>query len=391
MRDSLALYGGEKTAHEPFPAWPQFAERSFSDILEPLKSGRVASWSGTRCAEFEERWASWAGARHAVACSSGTAALHMALAALGIGPGHEVLVPARTFASTALAVLNAGARPAFCDVDDDQCLDARAADALVGPRTRAVIPVHLLGAVCAMDRVQEMAQRHSLAVIEDCAQCVGGEFHGRTAGTLGHAGCFSFSQGKHLSTGGEGGMVVTDDPGVAAACRSLRDYGRDPEVSEAAAHVRAGYNFRLTEIQAIIGVNELDRLASWNLARRAGFARLYDHAFSHLAGIRCLPLNTHERRNAWLKYPLQLDLEKLTCDVEEFTRALQAEGIPDGGAHWPEVPDEPVFAGCRRGPCPRSAALRKRTVALPLPPTWEKQHAEVCASAVRKLLHAYRR
>jgi dTDP-4-amino-4,6-dideoxygalactose transaminase len=399
VRDTLALYGGEKTTHQQFPAWPQFAERTFTDILEPLRSGRVASWSGQKVAELESHWAAWAGVRHAVACSSGTAALHMSLRALGIGPGDEVIVPARTFASTALAVVHAGARPVFCDVGDDQVIDPRSAEERVTGRTRALLIVHLFGIVCPMDRITDLARRHSLFIIEDCAQCTGGEFSGRMAGSLGNAGCFSFSQGKHICAGGEGGMVTTDDPGVAAACRALRDYGRDPEAAESAgdgrvegrAHVQAGFNYRMTEMQAIVALNELDRLELWNLARRAGFAKVYDHALSHVPGVRALPLNTEERRNAWWKYPLQLNLADLTCDCAEFSRALVAEGVPDGGAHWPEAYTEPVFAAEQHPACPNARAVRERTVALLLPPTWEKQHVETCASAVRKLLHAYKR
>jgi dTDP-4-amino-4,6-dideoxygalactose transaminase len=390
-RDTLALYGGETITNAPFPPWPQFAERTFSDILEPLRTGRVASWSGTRVAAFESRWAAWCGAAHAVACSSGTAALHLALRASHVGPGDEVIVPARTFASTALSVLNAGAAPVFCDVGEDQVLDPRAVESAVSVKTRAIIAVHLLGIVCDMDALIDVARRHSLVVIEDCAQCVGGEFRGRMAGTLGNAGCYSFSQGKHVCSGGEGGMVVTDDPGAAAASRSLLDYGRDQEAAGDRTHVLAGFNYRLTEMQAIVGMNELERLSTWNLARRCGFAKVYDHALSHLAGLRALPFNSPDRRNAYWKYPVQLDLDKLTCDVGEFQRALCAEGIPDGGSHWPAVYDEPVFASCRRTACPAAEALRQRTVTLLLPPTWEKHHVETCASAVRKVLRAFRR
>jgi dTDP-4-amino-4,6-dideoxygalactose transaminase len=398
VRDTLALYGGEKTTHQQFPAWPQFAERTFTDILEPLRSGRVASWSGRKVAELESRWAAWVGVKHAVACSSGTAALHMALRALGIGGGDDVIVPARTFASTALAVLHAGARPVFCDAGDDQVVDPRSVEERLTGRTRAILVVHLFGVVCAMDRIADLARRHSLFIIEDCAQCAGGEFDGRLTGSLGNAGCFSFSQGKHVCAGGEGGMVTTDDPGVASACRALRDYGRETEAGEepgapegGRAHVQAGFNYRLTEMQAVVALNELDRLVPWNLARRAGFARVYDHAFTHVPGVRALPLNTEVRRNAWWKYPLQLNLADLTCDGMEFRRALVAEGIPDGGAHWPEAYTEPVFAGEPHPACPNAQAVRERTVALLLPPTWEKQHIETCGSAVRKLLHAYRR
>jgi dTDP-4-amino-4,6-dideoxygalactose transaminase len=404
VRGELALYGGEKTAHEPFPPWPQFAERTLTSVLEPLRSGRVSYLSGARGKEFEARWASWIGAAHAVSCSSGTAALHTALLALGIQPGDEVIVPSHTFLSTSLAVLHAGAAPVFCDVAGDHTMDPHALEALVTDRTRAVIVVHLYGIVCAMDRILEVAKRRGLAVVEDCAQSVGGEFHGRKAGTLGDAGCFSFSEGKHVSTGGEGGMVVTDDEKLAEACRSLRDYGREQanateyrgeenatEYRGGAAHVRVGFNYRLTEIQSIIGLGELDRLDTWNLPRRAGFAKTYDHAFSQLYGVRALPLNTPERRNAYWKYPLQLDLERLTCGVEEFRRALVAEGLPDCGGRWPESYQEPVFAGREQVRCAGAEALQGMTVVLGLPPSWERAHVELCISAVRKVLRAYRR
>jgi dTDP-4-amino-4,6-dideoxygalactose transaminase len=388
MREELALHGGEKTAREPFPPWPLFAERTLSDVLEPLRTGKVASWSGTKCAELEERWAAWAGAPYAVACSSGTAALHMALIALGVRPGDEVLVPSHTFISTSLAVLHSGAVPVFCDVTDDQTLDARCIETRTTGRTRAVIAVHLYGIVCDMDRILHAARRHGLSVVEDCAQCAGGEYHGRKAGAIGDAGCFSFSQGKHVSAGGEGGMVVSALPEAASACRSLRDYGRE---NEGTSHVRAGFNYRLTELQSIIAANELARLDSWNLSRRRGFAKIYDHAISQLYGVRCIPLNTPDRRNAYWKYPLQLDPEKLAGDPQEIREALAAEGIPDAGSCWPETYDEPLFAGRETARCPTAEAVRARTLVLALPPTWEKSHVETCVAAVRKVLHAYRR
>jgi dTDP-4-amino-4,6-dideoxygalactose transaminase len=391
VRSELALHGGEKTAREPFPPWPLFSERTLTDILEPLKTGRVASWSGPRCAEFEARWASWAGAPYAVSCSSCTAALHMALLALGVEPGDEVIVPSHTFASTSLAVVHAGAVPVFCDVSSDQTMAPRAMETLVTPRTRALIAVHLYGIVCDMERITQAARRFRIAVIEDCAQCAGGEFAGKKAGALADAGCFSFSQGKHVSSGGEGGMVVTSDEQVARACRSLRDYGREQEGQARAAHVRVGFNYRLTEMQAKVGLNELSRLDTWNLQMRRGFAKIYDHAFSQLYGVLALPLNTPERRNAYWKYPLQLDLQKFAVGIEEILSALGAEGVPDAGSPWPQSYDEPVFAEYSARRCPNAEAIRERTVVMPLPPTWEKSHVETCAAAVKKVLRVYRR
>lgn len=392
MREELALFGGPKTASEPFPQWPQFAERSLTDVAEPLRTGRVGYWTGTKGREFETQWAAWAGAAHAVSCSSGTAALHLALVGLGIGQGDEVIVPSHTFISTSLAVMQAGATPVFCDVCEDQTLDARGIDALIGARTKAVIVVHLFGIVASMGRILDAARGRGLAVIEDCAQCIGGEFKSRRAGTLGNAGCFSFSQTKHLSTAGEGGMVVTDDEKLAQACRSLRDYGREAgEDDRAEGHARAGFNYRLTEIQSIVGLNELTRLDTWNLPRRRGFARIYDHAFGQLYGVKALPLTTTDRSNAYWKYPLQLDHQKLACSCEELRAALAAEGIPECGGRWRQSYEEPVFVGRPAARCLTAEALRDRTVVLGLPPTWERSHVELCISAVRKVLRVFKR
>jgi dTDP-4-amino-4,6-dideoxygalactose transaminase len=391
MRDALALHGGEKSAKVPFPPWPQFCDRTLVDVLEPLRDGRVASWAGHRGADLERHWAAWLDVPHAVSCSSGTAALHMALLSLGIGPGDEVIVPSHTFISTSLAVLQAGAVPLFCDICDDQTLDPRGIAPLVTPRTRAIIAVHLFGIVCDMDRILQVSREHSLSVVEDCAQCIGGEHRGRKAGSLGDAGCFSFSQSKHLSTGGEGGMVVTRDPVVARTCVSLRDYGREEDSASCTAHVRLGYNYRLTELQSAIGLSEMTRLDSWNLPRRRGYARIYDHAFSQLYGVRSLPLNKPERMNAYWKYPLQLDLDKLSCGIEELREAVVAEGIPDAGSLWPETYDEPLFKDRPPTRCANAEAVRGRSVVLGLPPSWEKSHIETCAAAVRKVLHAYKR
>ncbi len=395
MREELALFGGEKTAHEPFPPWPQFAEKTFTEILEPLRSGRVGYWSGEHGRRFEGRWAAWTGAPHAVCCASGTAALHVSLLALGITSGDEVIVPSLTFASTALAVVHAGGIPVFCDACGDGTIDPRGIEAAITDRTRAVLAVHLYGVVCAMDRIMDIARSRGLRVVEDCAQCVGGELAAKKTGTFGDAGCFSFSQTKHLCTGGEGGMIVCHDPEVARACRSLCDYGRELEGGQAAEsgapHLRLGFNYRMTELQAVIGLAELERLDTWNLPRRRGYAKIYDHAFSQLYGVKAVPFNSAQRQNAYWKYPLQLDLSKLACNAEEFRRALAAEGIPDFGSPAPPVYEEPALSRWARGRSETAESLRQRTVLLGLPPSWEKSHVEVCAAAVRKVLRAFRR
>jgi dTDP-4-amino-4,6-dideoxygalactose transaminase len=311
----------------------------------------------------------------------------VSLLALGVA-GGEVIVPSHTFASTALAVVHAGATPVFGDVGEDGTLNPRGIEPLITSRTRAVVIVHLYGTVCAVDRIGEIARRSGLCVVEDCAQCVGGELKGKKVGTLGDVGCFSFSQGKHVCAG-EGGMIVCEEDEIAKSCRSLCDYGR--ELEGTGLHAMAGFNYRMTEIQAAIGLSEMERLDTWNLPRRRGYAKIYDHAFSQLPSVRSIPFNSPERRNAYWKYPLQVDLGRLACSGDELRRALTAEGIPECGALPPEAYEEPALRPWARGRCETAEALRERTILLGLFPSWEKSHIETCITAVKKVLRIYRR
>jgi dTDP-4-amino-4,6-dideoxygalactose transaminase len=395
VNGTLALFGGPKTATETFPAWPRLSEKARAEAAAVLATDRLVQSAGTMVAAFEAAFGAWVGTPNAVGVASGTAALHAALAALGVGAGDEVLVPSHTFVATPLAVLQAGARPVFCDVADDQTLDPRAIDDLASARTRVVIAVHLYGVMCDMGRILERARARGIAVLEDAAQALGAEWQGRRAGTVGDAGCFSFSQVKHLTTAGEGGMVTAADPAVAARVRSIADLGRERGGGAAVLpHVRSGWNYHLTEVQAAVGLAELERLDAWNLVRRQGFAKAYDHAFSQLAGVSAVPLNTDARRNAYWLYPLQLELERLTCGIERVREALAAEGIPLPPASPREARGEPVFAeaaGADPARCPTTAALRARTLALYLHPTWERRHIDLVVAAVKKVLRAFRR
>jgi dTDP-4-amino-4,6-dideoxygalactose transaminase len=394
MVENLALHGGERVTREAFPAWPHLCEKSLADALDTLRSGHLSYLAGRAGPEFEQKWAAWAGSRHAICCSSGTAALHLTLLGLGVGPGDEVIVPSHSFIATASAAALAGATPVFCDVAEDHTLDWRAAARLLAGRTKAIIAVHLYGAVCDLGPLVDAARARGIAVVEDCAQCVGGEYRGRKAGTVGVAGCFSFFQTKHLTTAGEGGMIVTDDDRLAAAVRSLRDHGRGEPVEPQAAggpHERLGLNYRLTEVQSAVGLAELARLETWNLPRRTGFARMYDHAFRQLPGVHALPYTSETRRNAYWQYPLQLSMDHLTCPVEKVQEALSAEGIPCSLFQWRQSYEEPLFGGGRDHLCPTAEKLARRTLVLFLHPTWEKSHIECCIDGVRKVLRAFRR
>ena len=251
-------------------AQPIIGPEEEAAVLAALRSGQLAQ--GPRVAQFEEAFARYLGVRHAVAVSSGTAALYVALRAHDIGPGDEVLVPAFTFAATANAVLLAGARPTIVDITSDTfTIDPSRIEAAITPRTKAVLPAHLYGHPCDMTAIGEIARRHSLIVIEDAAQAAGASWQGRKAGSFG-SGCFSFYATKNMTTG-EGGMVATDDDEVARRARLLRDHGE----GERYRTDLLGANFRLTEIAAALGLAQLPKLDAWNERRRANAAWLSEH------------------------------------------------------------------------------------------------------------------
>ncbi len=396
-----------------FPMWPVFAEETLNDVLEPLKSGKVNYWTGKKGMEFESKWAEWNGAKFAISCTNGTAALHIAVASLGIGPGDEVIVPSYSFIASSFAVVQAGAVPVFCDVTEDHTIDPAQIEHHVTERTRAIVVVHLYGVVTDMGPLLEVARKHNLKVIEDCAQCFGGEYNGIKAGVIGDVGCFSFCQSKHFTTGGEGGMVVTNDEDLAWECRSFRDHGYDVkerlnmlalEEKLPYIHNRVGFNYRMTEIQSIIGLNELKRLDSWNLKRRYAYAKMYDEAFNGLKGIKKLPVNTNERKNAYWWYPILLDTEVLNIDAPGLLHELHDQKIPCYGIQWPEAYMERAYKehngfGAHKFPfrskeytnqnsvkyeeafCRVANDLRSKTICLFLHPSWKEVHIQRCIDA----------
>ena len=284
MAEKLAIQGGPKTVTNQLPHWPSFDEKAIKAVEEVLRSGKVNYWTGPRGMEFERRFAAWQGSKFAISTTNGTAALHVALSALGIGPGDEVIVPSYTFIATSFSVVQAGAVPRFADVNlDDHCISVESAERLVTPRTKAIIPVHLYGNVCDMDKIMAFAQRHNLFVIEDNAEAFGGVYKGRKTGTLGHVAACSFCQNKTFTTGGEGGMVTTDDEELAWQARSFRDHGYDVkqrlsllELEQRLPYIHnlVGWNYRMTEMQSAIGLAELDRIDTWNLPARRRNARI---------------------------------------------------------------------------------------------------------------------
>ena len=401
-----------------FPGWPQFAPEVPEEVSKVLLSGKVNYWTGKVGMEFEEAFAKWTGAKVAVSCTNGTAALHIALASLGVGPGDEVIVPSYTFIASSFSVVQAGAIPVFGDVTEDHTLDPKCIEALITERTKAIVVVHLYGVVADMGAIMEIAKKHNLFVVEDCAQCIGGKYKDTMVGLVGDVGCYSFCQSKHFTTGGEGGMVITNNEDLAWECRSFRDHGYDVrtrmnmlalEEKLPYIHRRVGFNYRMTEMQSMIGLCELKRFDNWNLKRRFEYAAMYDKALTGLKGIKAVPVNTAERKNAYWWYPILLDLDVVDITAKEFIKELIGMGIPCSGILWPEsyleqAYQEGVGFGDAHFPfkskeytdpktvdyskvvCPVARSLRDQTVSLFLHPSWEKEHIEKVIEAIKVVI-----
>jgi dTDP-4-amino-4,6-dideoxygalactose transaminase len=262
----------------PFAPWPSFTAEEAEAVQRVLLSNRVNYWTGTECREFEKEFAAWCGVPHAVALANGTLALDVALKALGIGPGDEVVVTPRTFIASITCVVNAGAVPVFADVEPDSGnISARTIAAVLTPRTKAVICVHLAGWPCDMDPIMALAAQHGLKVIEDCAQAHGARYKGRSVGSMGHVAAWSFCQDKIMTTGGEGGMVTTRDEALWRAMWAYKDHGKSYEAVYERKHPPGfrwvhesfGTNWRMLEMQAVIGRIHLQRMADFTAKRQA--------------------------------------------------------------------------------------------------------------------------
>jgi dTDP-4-amino-4,6-dideoxygalactose transaminase len=349
----LAIDGGSKAVTNALAGWPSFSETPIKAVEAVLRSGKVNYWTGPSGREFEKRYAAWQGSKFAISTTNGTSALHVALTALGIGPGDEVIVPSYTFIATSFAVAQAGAIPRFADVNlEDHCISVASAERLVNARTKAIIPVHLYGNVCDMDPLKAFARRHGLHVIEDNAEAFGGEYKGRKTGTLGVMAAMSFCQNKTFTTGGEGGMVSTDDENLAWLARSVRDHGYDVkerlnllELEQKLPYIHnvVGWNYRMTEMQSAIGLAELDRIDTWNMPTRRRNARIVLDAIRDLPAVKYLPIDTPERRNGWYVLAVSLDIEHMKCDIATFVKAAGAEGAPVWKVFWPQCHTERAY------------------------------------------------
>ena len=331
---------------------------------------------GPEVEKFEKAFASYCGAGHCVAVSNGTAALQLVLQGLGVGPGDEVITVAHTFIATAEAINAAGARPVFVDIDPvSYTMDSTKLEVAITPRTKAIIPVHLYGQPADMDAINAIAARHNIPVIEDSCQAHGARFKGRPAGSLGHAGCFSFYPSKNLGACGEGGAVTTNDPELAKKVRMLRDHGSVKKYE----HDFPAYNLRLEGLQGGVLAVKLPHLDRWNEKRRA-LAKRYGELFagSKVVTPRQMPYAEHV-------YHLYVVLVE---DREALRKALSEQGI-ENGLHYPiplHLQKAYAHLGYKKGDFPVSEHVAANHVSLPMYAELPLEHVEHVAKAVREIV-----
>ncbi|MGB6894781.1 MAG: DegT/DnrJ/EryC1/StrS family aminotransferase, partial [Dehalococcoidia bacterium] len=377
----------------PFPRWPVLHEEDVAAAAEVLRSGHLTSLTGGVVAEFEAEFARYHGVRHALATSSGTTAIHLALVAANVGSGDEVIVPAHTFIASATPVMHQGATPVFADVDTDTfTLLPSAIEAAVTPRTKAIIAVHLNGHPAPMDELTAVAKRHALALIEDAAQAHGALYQGRKVGTIGRMGCFSFWEDKIITSGGEGGAVITDDDALAQRLARLRSHGEGPlEGERRYYHLELGYNYRLAAVQAAVGLAQLRRLDEYLEARRRNASYLSER-------LRALPevqppLVAEGCVHSYYKYICKLRTDLITVSIDRFVAAVAGEGVPCSRRYPTPLPQQPVFknAGHARGSYPNAEALAGQLFLLQVHPTIQQRDLEDVAAAIEKVAAAYRK
>lgn len=348
----LAIDGGVLIRTAPFAPWPYFPDDEVEAATAVLRSGKVNYWTGTEGREFEKEFAAFTGCNYAIALANGTVALELALYALGIGPGDEVITTCRTFIASASCIVMRGAKPVLADVDTiSQNITADTIRPLITSRTRAIIAVHLAGWPCDMDSIMELAREHGLKVIEDCAQSHGASYNGLPVGSLGDVAAFSFCQDKIMTTGGEGGMLTTNDEAIWRRAWEYKDHGKSYDAIYNRQHSPGfrwlhesfGTNWRLTEMQSAIGRVQLRKLPEWVRVRQS-YASILMENFAGIPALR-VTIPFKEIGHAFYKYYAFVRPELLnpSWDRNRIMNAIVADGVPCFSGSCSEIYLEKAF------------------------------------------------
>jgi len=353
MSAGLALLGGNPVRSRPFPPHPVIGDAEKEAVLDVLDNGKLSTFiaapgeyfnGGRKIKEFEKQFADYHGVGHAVAFNSATAALHAAVVAVGVSAGAEVIVPPYSFTSTATCALMHNAIPVFADVDEDVFgLDPAAVERAITPLTRAIIVVHLFGHPANLNGILDVARRHNLRVIEDCAQAPGAKYEDRLVGTFGDCGIFSFTESKTITTG-EGGMLITNDDEIAATARMVRNHGEmivEGQKERTYSSNILGWNYRMTEMEAALGIVQFGKLEQLNQHR----IDLANYLSAQLPGVDGLETPTvwPHAKHVYYVYPLKYDEEAIGLPRDLFVKALNAEGIPFGAGYVRPLYFSPLY------------------------------------------------
>lgn len=392
------------TKPAPFAPWPYFEPDEIEAVSQVLRSGKVNYWTGEEGRRFEEEFAAYTGSTYAVALANGTVALELALYALGVGEGDEVITTPRTFIASASAAVMRGATPVLADVDPvSQNITAETIRAVLTPRTKAVIAVHLAGWPCDMHPIMALSKEHGFKVIEDCAQAHGALYKGRPVGSLGDVAAFSFCQDKIMTTGGEGGMLTTDHHEVWERAWSFKDHGKSYDAVYHREHPPGfrwlhesfGTNWRLTEMQSAIGRLQLRKLPEWH-ARRKQHAQALTRCFSKWPSLRVTEPPA-DIEHAYYKYYVFVEPERLLSgwDRDRIMQAVEAEGVPCFSGSCSEIYLEEAFRGDDLGPrepLPTTQKLGETSLMFLVHPTLSNENLrDTCDAVDRVMARATRR
>ncbi|HAS8362222.1 TPA: DegT/DnrJ/EryC1/StrS aminotransferase family protein [Vibrio vulnificus] len=382
----------------PFSPWPSFTQEEADAVSRVLLSNKVNYWTGTECREFEKEFAAWAGCEYSIALGNGTLALDLALKALGVGEGDEVITTSRTFLASASAIVTAGANPVFADVDlNSQNITAETIGKVVTEKTKAVIVVHLAGMPAEMDAIMALAAERGFYVIEDCAQAHGAKYKGRSVGTIGHIGAWSFCQDKIMTTGGEGGIVTTNDQALWSAMWSYKDHGKSYDAVYNRQHPPGfrwlhesfGTNWRMTELQGVLGRIQLQRMAEWT-AKRQHNGQLIDQAVADLPLVRCVEVADYIE-HAEYKHYLFVNPEQLKpgWSRDRIVEEINAAGVPAYQGSCSEIYLEKAFDNTPWRPeerLPNAVQLGETSLMFLVHPTLTAAEMEKTTAVVRDVL-----
>ncbi|MCG9723799.1 DegT/DnrJ/EryC1/StrS family aminotransferase [Vibrio brasiliensis] len=382
----------------PFSPWPSFTQEEVDAVSKVLLSNKVNYWTGQEGREFEKEFAAWVGCDYAVALGNGTLALDIALKALGIGQGDEVITTSRTFLASASSIVTAGANPVFADVDlNSQNITAETIEAVLTENTKAVIVVHLAGMPAEMDAIMELSSIHGFKVIEDCAQAHGAKYKGQSVGTIGHIGAWSFCQDKIMTTGGEGGMVTTNDKSLWEAMWSYKDHGKSYDAIYNRQHPAGfrwlhesfGTNWRMTEMQAAIGRIQIQRMSEWTAKRRKN-ASAIETAITDLLIARSVEI-PHYIEHAEYKHYIFVRPEYLKSDWtrDKIIEAIVEQGVPAYQGSCSEVYLERAFDNTSWRPDTRltnAVQLGEESLMFLVHPTLTETEIEKMCRVIRSVL-----